>query len=656
MSKKIKSTSIAFKLAVAFIFAAVFQSVLLSSLMIAGGVLEQSRKNQYKIFSEKVIGRKNSLENEMDNVWINFGRDTEKICHYFDSLSDSEEKKTSDEVLEDLAPMLLSALFRTKTTGAFLILPEQPDTEGDSLAALYLRNNSPERGSKKDSNLYMLIGPWNVAEKLNIATTANWTLRLELGSGNRDFVRKPYEAAMAVGPSEWLGYWSPAFCVNPDDEEVITYSLPLFRSDGSVAAIFGVEISVNYLYRSLPPSDLQSTDSYGYLIGICSGSGDISPAVTHGALQKRMLKEDDYLEIESVDEKNSIYRLLNHNSHNQLYACVEQMGMYYHNTPFENEEWFLIALMDESSLLHFPQKIENIFLYSLLISMAIGFIFAIIISQWFTRHAKLIELSELPVGAFEMRSHSSKVLMTSQIPHLLNLTKEQERQFCKDKRQFITFLKSLSLSEFDDENIFLIGSPPDSRWIRISRKDSFNLVRCIVEDVSDEVCQKKALLVERDRDGLTGVGNRLAYESRIKRMNRTVKEDDNIAFIMCDLNDLKGVNDNLGHDIGDKYIRTAANILQQSFPTGEIFRIGGDEFIVLLKDMDPKGIKKGLSAIKYAMEAYSATCQFPAAIASGFAFYNPVQDVRLESTVSRADAYMYKNKKKMKKQTAGKYK
>lgn len=654
MSKKIKSNSIAFKLAVAFIFAAIFQSILLSSLMVAGGVFEQAEKNQYKIFSEKVIGRKNNLENEMDNVWINFGRDTEKICHYFDSLSESGEEKTSDEILEDLSPMLLNALYRTKTTGAFLILPDQPDTEVDSLAALYLRNNSPERNTRKASNIYMLIGPWNVAEKLNIATTANWTLRLDLTSGNRDFIQKPYEAALAVGPSEWLGYWSPSFSVNPGDEEVITYSLPLFHADGSVAAIFGVEISVNYLYSFLPPSDLQSTDSYGYLIGICSGSGDISPAVTHGALQKRMLKADDYLEIEPVDKENSIYRLLNHNSHNQLYACIERMGMYYHNTPFENEEWFLIALMDESSLLHFPHKIENIFVYSLLISMVIGFVFAIMISQWFTRHAKLIELSELPVGAFEMRSYSSKVLMTSQVPHLLNLTKEQERQFSKDKQKFIAFLESLPLSEFDDENIFLIGSPPDSRWIRISRKDSFNLARCIVEDVSDEVSRKKALLVERDRDGLTGVGNRLAYESRIKNLNRAVKGNDNIAFIMCDLNDLKGVNDHLGHDIGDKYIRTAAEILQKSFPTGEIFRIGGDEFIVLLKDMGPEGIKKGIAAVKSAMDAYSDTCQFPAAIASGFAFYHPDQDVRLESTVSRADAYMYKNKKKMKNQTAGK--
>ena len=45
----------------------------------------------------------------------------------------------------------------------------------------------------------MLAGPWNVADKLKIATTANWSYRLELSSSNRDFYTKPYEAANEAG-------------------------------------------------------------------------------------------------------------------------------------------------------------------------------------------------------------------------------------------------------------------------------------------------------------------------------------------------------------------------------------------------------------------------------------------------------------------------
>lgn len=648
MSKKIKSRSIAFKLAVAFICLAVFQSILISALLITGGVLDQTRKNQYKIFSEKVTGRQNNLENEMNNIWINFSQDTSEICRYFDKLQEKGEERTPDQILEDLAPNVLEALYRTKTTGAFLILPGQPDSSDGSLPALYFRNNSPEKNARKNSNLYMHIGPWNVAENQEIATTANWSLRLNLNEENRDFVFKPYEAALENGPSEWLGYWSPSFTVNPQDENVITYSVPLFRSDGSVAAIFGVEISISHLYRYLPPSDLQASDSYGYLIGIRSGEDGLRAAITNGALQKRVVQNGSILDMEIVDEENSIYKLRNPDGKSRIYASVQRMGMYYHNTPFENEEWTLIALMNESALLQFPNKVERIITYSFLISTVIGFLFAIVISQWFTRHAKLIELSELPVGAFEIRNHSSKVLMTSQVPHLLNLTTEQERSFCRDKRQFISFLKTLSTSEREDDNVFKLLTTEGKRWIRISRKDSVGSTLCVVEDVTDEVLQTRALQVERDRDGLTGVGNRFAYTDLIQRANSKLNEAGKTALVMCDLNDLKGVNDIFGHDKGDKYIRAAAEILCKVFPDGKVFRIGGDEFVVFLSEIEPEILHRRIAALSKEMADYNASNEFPAAIASGFAFYDPKRDVRLESTLSRADADMYRNKKRMK--------
>ena len=107
---------------------------------------------------------------------------------------------------------------------------------------------------------------------------------------------------------------------------------------------------MNYLYRFLPVSDLQTSDSYGYIIGIRDGSGEIRAAVTHGAMQRRMLQEGMPLDLVEVDQGNSIYRLLNHKSSEDVYACLNPMGMYYHNTPFEGEEWFLIGLMEGPDL------------------------------------------------------------------------------------------------------------------------------------------------------------------------------------------------------------------------------------------------------------------------------------------------------------------
>ena len=413
-------------------------------------------------------------------------------------------------------------------------------------------------------------------------------------------------------------------------------------------AIFGVEISVNYLYRFLPASDLQTSDSYGYIIGIRDGAGDIKAAVTHGAMQRRMLEEGMPLELVGVDQGNSIYRLLNHKSSGEVYACMNPMGMYYHNTPFEGEEWFLIGLMEGPDLHQFPEKIGRILSYSFLLSLIIGFITAIITSQWFTRHAKLIELAGLPVGAFEMRAHSKRVYMTSQVPRLLNLTREQERRFSRDKDLMCAFLRELESSESGEEGVFRMHDKEETRWIKIARKTSGSPIRCIVEDVTDEVLQTKALRKERDWDGLTGVKNRMAFGETMVQMGARRDEYRSVALVMCDLNDLKGVNDVFGHDKGDEYICAAAGCIRKSFPSGHVFRIGGDEFAVILTDVWPDEAREGIKVLAAGMEEYSRGCSFDASVAAGIAFYDPGMDAGLDNTLSRADADMYSNKREMK--------
>jgi RNA polymerase sigma factor (sigma-70 family) len=88
------------------------------------------------------------------------------------------------------------------------------------------------------------------------------------------------------------------------------------------------------------------------VIGIRSGENDgIRPLVTHGALQKRILQAESPMELKAKDSENGIFLLGNHNGNGAVYACLEQMGMYYNNTPFSGEEWYLIGLMEEDALL-----------------------------------------------------------------------------------------------------------------------------------------------------------------------------------------------------------------------------------------------------------------------------------------------------------------
>ena len=69
---------------VVFVCFAAFQSSLLAGIMVGSGVLKRAEQNEYRIFSEKVNGRKNNLENEMNNIWTNFDYDEERISRYFE--------------------------------------------------------------------------------------------------------------------------------------------------------------------------------------------------------------------------------------------------------------------------------------------------------------------------------------------------------------------------------------------------------------------------------------------------------------------------------------------------------------------------------------------------------------------------------------------
>jgi len=86
-------------------------------------------------------------------------------------------------------------------------------------------------------------------------------------------------------------------------------------------------------------------------------------------------------------------------------------------------------------------------------------------------------------------------------------------------------------------------------------------------------------------DLLTGVLNRNEMNNRVMQLSSDSREGrKNIGIVFADLNGLKRMNDNHGHSAGDQMIKQAALILKDVFPTQEIYRAGGDEFMVLLRD------------------------------------------------------------------------
>lgn len=153
-------------------------------------------------------------------------------------------------------------------------------------------------------------------------------------------------------------------------------------------------------------------------------------------------------------------------------------------------------------------------------------------------------------------------------------------------------------------------------------------------------------------DQLTGLFNRTAYADDT---GGSSFNPEHCIVIMCDLNDLKRCNDTLGHEMGDKYIKESAKIINECFSdVGRCYRMGGDEFCVLLKNRSLEECKKRVSRMKERAEKYNQNnTDILIKIACGYELFDKRLDYDINDTSRRADRMMYHEKFSMKQKIAG---
>ena len=153
------------------------------------------------------------------------------------------------------------------------------------------------------------------------------------------------------------------------------------------------------------------------------------------------------------------------------------------------------------------------------------------------------------------------------------------------------------------------------------------------------------------RDALTGVKNKTAYqdtESRFEEEMRQGKPE--FAVVVLDINGLKKVNDTYGHDFGDMLIISACRLICKTFQHSPVYRIGGDEFVVILEKSDFDHYPELLEKLQKEIDGYNrnARADTQVSIARGIAIYNSETDLVFANVFKRADDAMYQNKAAMK--------
>ena len=216
---------------------------------------------------------------------------------------------------------------------------------------------------------------------------------------------------------------------------------------------------------------------------------------------------------------------------------------------------------------------------------------------------------------------------------------ENRRQLTEDYRMVIDGVKTqytrMSVTYSSDRTHFIIC---------VENRD---------EDVRKEKEHLAALSLANEmarRDELTHAKNKTAYQEMENELQEQIKKGcASFGIVVCDINDLKVINDTKGHKAGDDYIKASCTLICEIFHHSPVFRIGGDEFVVILQGEDYVNRKSLISSLRNQVEENTRIGKGPV-IASGLAGYKQISDRCVEDVFNRADDQMYKDKVRLKEQ------
>ncbi|MBQ3486369.1 MAG: diguanylate cyclase [Clostridia bacterium] len=156
------------------------------------------------------------------------------------------------------------------------------------------------------------------------------------------------------------------------------------------------------------------------------------------------------------------------------------------------------------------------------------------------------------------------------------------------------------------------------------------------------------------RDSLTGVKSRVAYVSAVATIDQQLAEGKrDFGVVVFDSNNLKYINDRYGHDQGNAYICHICTVICNVYKHSPVYRIGGDEFVVILEGHDLEQRRKLLEQLgkAFAESPFSLEDQqLPTRVAYGMAVYDHSRDQEFNDVFIRADKAMYQHKRKLKQQ------
>ena len=155
-------------------------------------------------------------------------------------------------------------------------------------------------------------------------------------------------------------------------------------------------------------------------------------------------------------------------------------------------------------------------------------------------------------------------------------------------------------------------------------------------------------------DALTNVKNKGAFTKAVEELQNEIEngnENPEFAIGAFDCDNLKVVNDRNGHEKGDAFLVTACHTISNIFKHSPVFRVGGDEFTVILRDEDYRNMESLIEEFDRTSARINASVKTlweQVRLSKGFAVYDPSCDRSVTDVMRRADKLMYENKQERK--------
>jgi len=556
-------------------------------------------------------------------------------------------------LLAELAPDMIATLRRNSVNGVFIVFHGNAklsirEWDNVSKAGLYLRDTDPTTDSESNSDLFIRCGPYDLTTRLGLAMDINWNPTVIV---DRD--SEWYYSALRAGvyspktaPSQ-LGYWSPMHALSGDQTpKVVTYTQPLITKSGIPYGVLGIELTEDYLRRQLPYDELpgEKTDSSYILAYADSDNADSYQIMASaGALSTWYLGERDTFHLSADTGRPDLYRVspVENGPDDKVYSYFRELELYDRNSQFEKEHWYLLGMTRGEKLFAYTTQVRRRAVLLFLLAITSGLAISLWAGRYLSRPinklstairnqdpnkpvelepANIREVDELsdtivtlsremaeslsrtnqiidtvnmPIAVFQFNTVLGRLSCSSRFFSILGLPDPGEPLSGEEFKALLEDLHGHIEEDLGDGETLILRLPNErkmgeGRWIRFQRLYHGNYMMGILMDITDSQEKLARTEFERDHDPLTGLSNRLAFRNHLAEVAEREKPGV-CAAMMMDLDNLKSINDTYGHDYGDEFIRTAANVLrrftgERCFPA----RISGDEFYVLFSGYETR--------------------------------------------------------------------